>query len=94
MDDVTDNAAVFASLAALRDALRSSSSPEAARALYQCDRLEQALQHWHAEAIRFAAYTIHHIVSGHTAQFGDAGGAIQQRVQDLRARLADAGHTF
>jgi hypothetical protein len=93
MADVTHKA-VFDSLAALRDALRVNPTPDAERALYHCDRLEQALQHWHAEAIRFAAYTINHIVSGHSAQFGGGGDAIHQRVQDLRASLAAEGHTF
>jgi len=86
--------AVLDALAALRDALRSSRTPDAERALYHCDRLEQAVKHWHAEAIRFAAYTINHIVSGQTAQFGAGGPAIHQRVQDLRAALAAEGHTF
>lgn len=85
---------VLDTLAALRDALRTSRTPDAERALYHCDRLDQAVQHWHAEAIRFAAYTINHIISSQSARFGDAGAAIQQRVQDLRAALAAAGHTF
>lgn len=86
--------AVLDTLASLRDALRTSRTADAERALYHCDRLEQAVQHWHAEAIRFAAYTINHIVSSQRAQFGEAGPAIQQRVQDLRASLAAAGHPF
>ena len=85
---------IFDSLAALRDALRSSPAPDAERALYHCERLEQALRHWHAEAIRFAAYTINHIVTSREARLGDAADAIHQRVQDLRAALAAAGHTY
>jgi hypothetical protein len=61
------------------------------RALYQCDRLEQAVQHWHAEAIRFAAYTINHLAGRPESAMGDI---VRQRVADLRAALADAGHTY
>lgn len=82
---------VFDRLADLREALRAAPSPDAERALYHCDRLEQALTHWHAEAIRFAAYTINHII---TAPDSGTGEAVRQRVGELRAALADAGHTF
>lgn len=82
---------VFERLTELREALRADPAPAAERALYHCDRLEQALQHWHAEAIRFAAYTINHLVSGPENGMGEAAG---QRVAALRAALADAGHTF
>jgi len=81
-------------LAALREALRAVETPDAEHALYQCDRLEQAVRHWHAEAIRFAAYTINHIVDTKGEQFGGARGAIRQRIHELRGALADAGHTF
>jgi hypothetical protein len=83
--------AVFDRLAALREALRGDPSPDAAQALYQCDRLEQALQHWHAEAIRFAAYTIHHLATRPETGMGDT---VRQRVAELRTDLAGAGHTF
>jgi hypothetical protein len=85
---------VFDRLAALRDALRAVETADAERALYQCDRLEQAVRHWHAEAIRFAAYTINHIVETRGEQFGGATDGIRQRIQELRGALADAGHTF
>lgn len=82
---------IFDRLADLRGALRAAPSPGAERALYHCDRLEQALTHWHAEAIRFAAYTINHIVTGPESGMGEA---VSRRVAELRAALADAGHTF
>jgi hypothetical protein len=85
---------VFDRLAALREALRAVQTPDAGRALYQCDRLEQAVRHWHAEAIRFAAYTINHIVDAQPEQFGSAVNGIRQRIHELRGALADAGHTF
>ncbi len=82
---------IFDRLAGLREALREESTPNAERALYHCDRLEQALKFWHAEGIRFAAYTINHIV---TAPDGGMSEPVRQRVAELRAALADAGHTF
>jgi hypothetical protein len=85
---------VLTSLAALRDTLRAAHTNDAERALYHCERLEQAVQHWHAEAIRFAAYTINHIVQSPQAEFGAAGDAIRQRVADLRKALETAGHSF
>jgi hypothetical protein len=90
MSDVR-NQPVFDRLAALREALRTESSADGAAVLYQCDRLEQAVRHWHAEAIRFAAYTINHLASASETRMSDA---VRQRVADLRAALADAGHTF
>jgi hypothetical protein len=85
---------VFDRLAALREALRPIQTPDAERALYHCDRLEQAVRHWHAEAIRFAAYTINHIVEARPEQFEAAGDEIHRRLHELRAALAAAGHTF
>ncbi len=82
---------VFDRIAALREALRTEPSPDAVRALYQCDRLEQAVRHWHAEAIRFAAYTINHLAGRPESGMSDV---VRQRVADLRGALADAGHTF
>jgi hypothetical protein len=82
---------VFDRLAALREALRADPSPAAAPALYQCDRLEQALKHWHAEGIRFAAYTINHLAASPENAVTET---VRQRVADLRAALAGAGHIF
>jgi hypothetical protein len=85
---------VFDAVAALRDTLRAVPTPDAERALYHVERLEQAVRHWHAEAIRFAAYTINHVINGHEAQLGDQRELLRQRIEDLRRALADAGHTF
>jgi len=93
MTDVTTQP-VFDRLAALREALRAVHTPDAERAIYQCDRLEQALRHWHAEAIRFAAFTINRIVEMQPEQLGGARDDIRQRIHELRGALADAGHTF
>jgi hypothetical protein len=82
---------VFDRLSALEDALRADASASAAPLLYQCDRLAQAVRHSHAEAIRFAAYTINHLASAPGSGIGDA---VRERVADLRAALATAGHTF
>ena len=90
MSDLTHQP-VFDRLAALQNALRADGSPNAAPMLYQCERLEQALRYSHAEAIRFAAYTINHLAVASGSGMGDA---VRQRVADLRAALADAGHTF
>jgi hypothetical protein len=88
------HAAVIAALDALRDALKSVQSTDAERALYQCDRLEQALRHWHAEAIRFAAYTIHHVANSAASDLGGSRDLVRQRVDDLRGALNTAGHPF
>jgi hypothetical protein len=82
---------VFDRLNDLRSALRAEGSPDAERALYQCDRLEQALKFWHAEAIRFAAFTIDHIVCGPESRMAEA---IRRHAASLRAALAEAGHRF
>jgi hypothetical protein len=82
---------VFDRLLDLRTALRAEASADAERALYQCDRLEQALKFWHAEAIRFAAFTIDHLVNGPNSRMGDE---VRRGTASLRAALAEAGHTF
>ncbi len=86
--------AVLDALAALREALRVAQTADAERALSQCERLEQALHHWHAEAIRFAAFTINHIVRSPQADLGAAGDPVRHRVADLRQALDAAGHVF
>jgi hypothetical protein len=75
----------------LRAALRADPSPDAERALYQCDRLEQALKFWHAEGIRFAAFTIDRLVCGPDSRMSEA---IRRHAAALREALAGAGHRF
>ena len=61
---------VLAALASVRQALKNSpETAEVARALDQCDRLELAIRQFHAEGLRFAAFTLLRMVLSHGTGF-------------------------
>ncbi len=77
------------------DALVSliKSQPEDARrdkALYHLERLHQAFQASHQEAVRFAAFTVNKTVHDAT----DWDTSVAAAIEALRAALGDCGHTF
>lgn len=54
-----NKAHVLAALGAVRDALTNEpDSPPVTAGLAQCDRLELAISQFHAEGLRFAAFTL------------------------------------
>jgi len=83
-------AAVLERLSAVRSALKNEpQTPEAARALEQCDRLEAAINQFHAEGLRFAAFTLLRMVFGRGTGFT---AAVHVATQDLKSALETAGY--
>ena len=81
---------VLAALEAVRTALRNeSSSPSAAAALAQCDRLELSIRQFHAEGLRFAAYTLLRMVRTAGAELGEP---VHSATQNLKTALDSAGY--
>ena len=65
-----NKAAVLGSLEALRAALKNEpDNPAVARALDQCGRLELAISQFHAEGLRFAAFTLLRMVQSSGTAF-------------------------
>ena len=85
-----NKAAVLERLSAVRSALISE-PPSALkdRALEQCDRLEVAITQFHAEGLRFAAYTLLRMVFGQGTVFGEP---VQIATQNLKSALETAGY--
>jgi hypothetical protein len=85
-----NKAAVLERLRAVREELkREPETPLRARALDQCDRLELAITQFHAEGLRFAAFTLFRMVFSQ-------GTVLTERVhvatQNLKHALDDAGY--
>ena len=85
-----NKAAVLERLRAVREELkREAETPLIARALEQCDRLELAITQFHAEGLRFAAFTLFRMVFSQ-------GTVLTERVhvatQNLKRALDDAGY--
>jgi hypothetical protein len=85
-----NKAAVLERLSAVRSALKNE-PPNASRdrALEQCDRLEVAITQFHAEGLRFAAYTLLRMVFGQGTVFGEP---VQIATQNLKSALETAGY--
>lgn len=60
-----------------------------ARALEQCDRLEQAITQFHAEGLRFAAFTLFRMVFTHGTVFTEP---VHIATQNLKSALESAGY--
>jgi hypothetical protein len=85
-----NQAAVLASLESLRQLLKKQpQSAEVLRALEQCARLELAIRQFHAEGLRFAAYTLLHMVLSHGTGFTDP---VHVATRELKAALDTAGY--
>ena len=85
-----NKASVLEKLAAVRAALDSEpASPEVARALDQCGRLELAIEQFHAEGLRFAAFTLLRMTLPPTTSLG---APVQSAAQNLKAALIAAGY--
>ena len=62
---------------------------EVARALEQCDRLELAITQFHAEGLRFAAFTLLRMVFAHGTAFTEP---VHIATQNLKSALERAGY--
>ena len=85
-----NKAGVLAALEGLRAAL--TAAPENAavpRALDQCGRLELAITQFHAEGLRFAAFTLLRMVQSGATAFPDA---VHSATRDLKTALDAAGY--
>ena len=85
-----NKAAVLERLRAVRAALKNESeSPSTARALEQCDRLELAITQFHAEGLRFAAFTLFRMVFSQGTVLTEP---VHRATQSLKSALDDAGY--
>jgi hypothetical protein len=85
-----NKATVLERLSAVRSALKNEpESPDVTRALDQCDRLELAIGQFHAEGMRFAAFTLLRLVFGHGTPFTEP---VRIATQNLKAALEMAGY--
>lgn len=85
-----NKAAVLERLSVVRSALKKE-PPNAAvsRALEQCDRLEVAIRQFHAEGLRFAAFTLLRMVSTQRTVFTEP---VHVATQNLKSALETAGY--
>ena len=85
-----NKAAVLERLSAVRAALKNEpQNPSVARALEQCDRLQLAIEQFHAEGLRFAAFTLLKLVFGQGTGFT---GPVHIATQNLKSALETAGY--
>jgi hypothetical protein len=85
-----NKAAVLDRLSAVRSALKNEAqTPPVARALEQCDRLELAITQFHAEGLRFAAFTLFRMVFTQGTNFTEA---VHIATQNLKSALEAAGY--
>jgi hypothetical protein len=85
-----NKAAVLERLSAVRSALtKEPESATVARALEQCDRLELAINQFHAEGLRFAAFTLFRMVFGQGTGFTED---VHITTQNLKTALDSAGY--
>jgi hypothetical protein len=85
-----NKATVLAALHHLRGALKNQPQTAAVdAALAQCDRLEVAINQFHAEGLRFAAFTLLRIVQSSGTAFT---GPVQKATLQLKAALDAAGY--
>jgi hypothetical protein len=84
-----NKAAVLAALGGLRTALKNDGGPSVPAALEQCDRLELAIGQFHAEGIRFAAFTLLRMVQSGGTVFTEP---VHMATRGLKATLDAAGY--
>lgn len=85
-----NKASVLEKLASVRDALKTEPpSRQVTQALDQCDRLELAIGQFHAEGLRFAAFTLLRMTLPPTTSLG---APVQAAAQNLKAGLVAAGY--
>ena len=85
-----NKAAVLETLNAVRSALKNEpQTPATAGALEQCDRLELAITQFHAEGLRFAAFTLFRTVF---AQGTVLTAPVHIATQRLKSALQASGY--
>ena len=85
-----NKAAVLERLSAVRSALKNEpQNADVTRALDQCDRLELAITQFHAEGLRFAAFTLLRMVFAHGTAFTEP---VHIATQNLKSALETAGY--
>jgi hypothetical protein len=84
-----NKAAVLTALDGVCAALKNQTqTAEVTRATEQCARLQMAIDQFHAEGIRFAAYTLLHMVLSHGTGFTEP---VHRATRELKAALETAG---
>jgi hypothetical protein len=84
-----NKALVLEKLDAVRSALRAEPQGDAVgQALAQCDRLQVSISQFHAEGLRFAAFTLLRMTLPPTTTLG---ASVQSAAQTLKAALDSAG---
>jgi hypothetical protein len=84
-----NKAIVLQHVDAVRAALRAEpASPQVNQALDQCDRLQLAISQFHAEGLRFAAFTLLRMTLSPATP---VGAPVQAAAQNLKAALVAAG---
>jgi hypothetical protein len=84
-----NKASVLEKVDAVRSALRAEpASARVVEALAQCDRLQLAISQFHAEGLRFAAFTLLRMTQSATVPFSPA---VATAAQNLKAALDSAG---
>ena len=87
----TDKATLVALLDRVREELDTEpATPLVAQALHQCERLRQALLQFHAEGLRFAAFTLTRLMQQPGANLRDS---TQTAGRQLKEALDAAGYT-
>lgn len=86
----SSKAAVFARLDAVRAALKDEpAGPLVTQALGQCDRLQMAISQFHAEGLRFAAFTLLRLTQPSGTGLGEP---VRKAARDLTSALDEAGY--
>ncbi|HTL03049.1 MAG TPA: hypothetical protein VL243_12505 [Vicinamibacterales bacterium] len=87
----TDKAALVALLDRVREELNMEpETPLVTQALHQCERLRQALLQFHAEGLRFAAFTLSRLMQQPGANLRES---TQTAGRQLKEALDAAGYT-
>jgi hypothetical protein len=85
-----NKATVLEKLEAVRSALQAEpAGPKLIQALAQCDRLRVSISQYHAEGLRFAAFTLFRMTLPPTTTFAVP---VQSAAQNLKAALDTAGY--
>ena len=86
----SNKALVLARLHAVRAALKEETAgPLATQALDQCDRLQMAISQFHAEGLRFAAFTLLRLTQAPGTSFGEP---VRKAAHELKSALDEAGY--
>jgi hypothetical protein len=85
-----NKATVLGALAEVRAALeKEPESPSLTRVLEQCERLELAITQFHAEGLRFAAFTLLRMVQSSGMGFTEP---VHSATRKLKTALESAGY--